>query len=429
MIIEFSVENFRSIKGLETLNMSAANIVSKHKEIDKRNVLIISDKLSLLKSKALYGANASGKSNIIKALIAFISIVHDSVKDEKVLAGRVEPFRLSTETEAKPTYFQLEFIVNKIQYRYGFEVTSEKVISEWLFGSPGKKEVPFFTREGNNINVNENQFKEGAKLIKLYKKSGNDIARENSLFLTTVKALNGIISKTIIDYIASIIVISGLGDKFMHMVAGDSLKEEKTKLKIVDLLKIADTGIDTIGRIELSKENFPNDGPKDLALEFEKGKKETIVLTGHKKFNAKQKSVKPVVFLMVKHESEGTRKMFELSPFIIQTLEEGRTLVIDEFDARFHPLLTRKLVELFNSEVSKGAQFVFSTHDTNLLNSNLLRRDQVSFVEKDKYGASHIYDLVSFKGVRNDSSFEKDYISGKYGAIPFIGDFDTIIGG
>lgn len=428
MIIEFSVENYRSIKELQTLNMSAANIVSKYKEIDKRNVLSVSEKLSLLKSRALYGANASGKSNIIKALVAFISVVHSSVKDEKILDERIEPFRLSTETESKPTYFQLEFIVNKIQYRYGFEVTHEKVVSEWLFGSPGKKEVPFFTREGRNIEVNENQFKEGAKLIKLYKNDGNDIARENSLFLTAVKALNGVISKTIIDYISNIIVISGLADRFMHAVAGDFLIAEKTKLKIVDLLKIADTGIDSIGIIELSKENLPNDAPSEVVQEFEKGKKRTIVITEHKKFNAKHKSVNPVIFSMVKNESEGSRKMFELSPFILQAIEEKRTLVIDEFDARFHPLLTRRLVELFNSDVNKGTQFIFATHDTNLLNANLLRRDQVSFVEKDKYGASHLYNLVSFKGVRNDSSFEKDYISGKYGAIPFIGDFDTVIG-
>ena len=132
---------------------------------------------------------------------------------------------------------------------------------------------------------------------------------------------------------------------------------------------------------------------------------------------------------MLFDESEGSKKMFEVSPLILDALNENRVLIMDEFDARFHPLLTRKIVELFNSNLNKGSQFVFATHDTNLLNAKLLRRDQVCFVEKDKYGASHFYSLVDFKGVRNDASFEKDYVSGKYGAIPFLGDFSSIIEG
>jgi AAA15 family ATPase/GTPase len=119
--------------------------------------------------------------------------------------------------------------------------------------------------------------------------------------------------------------------------------------------------------------------------------------------------------------------MFELSPFIYKALKEGSPLFIDEFDSRFHPLLTKKIVELFNSAENKQAQLVFTTHDTNLLSSELLRRDQIDFVEKDKYGASHLYSLIEIKGIRNDASFEKDYIQGKYGAIPFLGNFIHLI--
>jgi len=114
---------------------------------------------------------------------------------------------------------------------------------------------------------------------------------------------------------------------------------------------------------------------------------------------------------------------------ILQALNENSPLIIDEFDARFHPLLTKKIVELFNSDSNKGSQLIFATHDTNLLNAKLLRRDQICFVEKDKYGASHFYTLAEFKGVRNDASFEKDYIEGRYGAIPFLGDFNSVIDG
>src|SRR5690606_11274325 len=104
-----------------------------------------------------------------------------------------------------------------------------------------------------------------------------------------------------------------------------------------------------------------------------------------------------------------------------------RPLIIDEFDARFHPLLTRKIVELFNSIGNESSQLIVTTHDTNLLSANILRRDQIEFVEKDRFGASHLYSLVEFKGIRNDASFEKDYISGKYGAIPFLGNFNSLL--
>ncbi|HPS72439.1 MAG TPA: ATP-binding protein [Bacteroidales bacterium] len=427
MIIEFNIGNFRSIKDIQTFNMTAANIVSKYKEIDDTNLIKVSDKLSLLKSKGVYGANASGKSNLVRGLVAFIAIVNRSVKDEKILAEMIDPFRLSVTSENEPTYFQLSFLLDKIYYRYGFEASESKIHSEWLFGTPGKREVPFFTRINDKIEINESQFKEGASFSNLYSKGNNDIARENSLFLTTIKALNGALSKKIVDYISSITVISGLGDKRLHSIAGDSLKDEKTRALIIDLLKITDTGIDNVVRVEFTKENLPKDAPIELLSEIENNKKFSIILTEHKRYNKDLKRANTVAFLMASQESEGSKKMFEISPFIIKALETKSPIVIDEFDARFHPLLTKKLIELFNSKTNTGAQFIFITHDTNLLRANLLRRDQICFVEKDKYGGSHFYTLADFKGIRNDASFEKDYISGKYGAIPFLGDFSSII--
>lgn len=416
MLIDFSVENYRSIKEMQTLSMSAANISSKYKELDVNNVIKHSGKYSLLKSKAIYGANASGKSNLIRALVSFISIIVNSVKDENILKNRIEPFELSTETENKPSYFQLSFLLNKVYYRYGLEATTKEIKSEWLFGSPGKKEVPFFTREGKNITINENQFKESSKVTELYSQPENDIARDNSLFLTAVKSFSGGIAKDIVDYISDYIVISGLSDFQLHKIAEDSLEDEKLRSKIASLLRIADVGIDDISRVE-----FRN------GKENDKNGKRFLTTTLHKKFDKNLKEIGSANFYMVLNESEGSRKMFEVSPLILEALNEKRVLIMDEFDARFHPLLTRKIVELFNSTSNKGSQFIFATHDTNLLSAKILRRDQVCFVEKDKYGASHFYSLIDFKGVRNDASFEKDYVSGKYGAVPFLGDFSSII--
>lgn len=416
MFIDFSVENYRSIKDMQTLSMSAANIISKYKQLDKENVSKHSSKLSTLKSKAIYGANASGKSNLIRALVAFISVIANSVKDEKILNSRIESFELSTETEKKPSYFQLSFLLNKVYYRYGFEATNKEIKSEWLFGSPGKKEVPFFTRENTKIVVNENQFKEGSKVSDLYSQPENDIARSNSLFITAVKSFSGGIAREIVDYLSSYIIISGLSDFTLHKIAEESLGNESKRIKIAELLRVADVGIDDIGRIEYQSNK-----------EIEKNDKKFLTVTQHKKFDKNLKQAGSANFYMLTNESEGSKKMFEVSPLILDALNENRVLVMDEFDARFHPLLTRKIVELFNSNANKGSQFVFATHDTNLLNAKLLRRDQICFVEKDKYGASHFYSLIDFKGIRNDASFEKDYVSGKYGAIPFLGDFNAII--
>jgi len=146
----------------------------------------------------------------------------------------------------------------------------------------------------------------------------------------------------------------------------------------------------------------------------------------HDKFNSQKEKIGEANLQFSSSQSEGTLKMFEISSFIIKAIENGETLVIDEFDARLHPLISKKIVELFNSQGNSSAQLIFVTHDTNLLSADLLRRDQIDFVEKDKYGESHLYSLVQFKGIRNSASFEKDYIKGKYGAIPFLGDFNQL---
>jgi len=414
MLIEFSVGNFRSIKEVQTLSMVAGAIVSKSKDLDEANVIIASEKWHLLKSKAIYGANASGKSNIIKAMLAFISIVNDSVKDERVLNEFIEEFKLSSAYDDKPSFFQIMLLIDGIFYRYGFETTKDEIVNEWLFGTPGKKEVQFFLREGKDIQINDKQFAEGSKL--------KSLVREDALFLTVVKSLNGEVSKKITDFITNIAVISGLFVQEVYRNALTFLKDETDRQRIVDMLKIADTGIHDIRNIDLGEHSeADNNDSKNM-----QGGERSIVATAHKRINEKTGTKSFVGFDFLKNESEGSKKMFEISPVILHAMEFGTPVFIDEFDARFHPLLTKKLVELFNSEVNKCSQFIFATHDTNLLDASLLRRDQICFVEKDKSGASHFYSLAEFKGVRNDASFEKDYIRGKYGAIPFLGDFNAL---
>jgi AAA15 family ATPase/GTPase len=430
---EFSFGNFKSFKDIQTLNLSAAKIKSKSPEIDTINVIKGRniENISFLKSKAIYGANASGKSNIINALVTFIRIIRTSVKDEDILDAMIEPYRLSTETYNEPSFFQMIFWYNDIKYRYGFELNDKNIIAEWLYGKPGDRELPFFIRDNQEvIELDKTNFSEGHKLISLLDDDSddNDIFRHNSLFLSTLATFGfGKLSKQLVDSIASISIISGLGHQGMYNYAGDSLKSEKKKKFMLDFLKYGDIGIDDVDSVEVTSDDLPENVGEDIKNDFEKKKKRKLLISTRKKFDENLISSETESFSFANSESEGTKKLFELSPFIYNALKEKKVIVIDEFDARFHPLLTKKILGLFNSDNNDGSQFIFTTHDTNLLSSNSLRRDQIEFVEKDKYGASHLYSLSQFKGIRNTASFEKDYIQGKYGAIPFLGDFSKLL--
>ena len=430
-IQEFSFGNFKSFKDIQTLSLATSKLKSRYKEIDDKNIIhgMNNEGISFLKSKVIYGANASGKSNIVKALIRFIRIVKTSVKDDRVL-DMIDSFRLSTETENQPTFFQIIVWDKNVKYRYGFEANDQKITSEWLFGKPGERELPYFIRENEKIiEIDKTNFSEGDKLISLMDNDleNNSVFRQNSLFLSTLATFGfGKLSKQIVDGIASIIVIHGLGHQGMFSFAGDSLQDKKRKKYIVDFLKYGDIGIEDIDSVEISPDDLPEDIEDDIKKEFNKKERKKMILSSRKKFNEDYDFVENESFVFGMNESEGTIKMFELSPFIYEAIVEKRTIVIDEFDARLHPLLTQKILELFNSKANKGSQLIVPTHDTNLLSPKILRRDQIEFVEKDKYGASHLYSLAEFKGVRNDASFEKDYFQGKYGAIPFLGNFGKL---
>lgn len=302
----------------------------------------------------------------------------------------------------------------------------------WLYGKPGQRELPYFIRENQELlQLDKTNFSEGEKLkVLLFGEEigENQIFRDNSLFLSTLASFGfGKLSKQLIENLSTIRIISGLGHSGMYQYAGKSLGNDEKKEFIIDFLKKGDIGIEDLKAVDVSFSDLPKGIDDDIKRDFDRNQKKKMLISTRKKFDEHNNPVLPESFSFVFHESEGTQKLFELSPFIYEAIKEQKTIIIDEFDARFHPLLTKKIVELFNSRENIGAQLIFTTHDTNLLSSDLLRRDQIEFVEKDRFGASHLYSLVEFKGIRNTASFEKDYIQGKYGAIPFLGDFSEIL--
>jgi uncharacterized protein len=422
MLIEFSVGNYRSFKDRVTFSMVAANLVSKEKSIDINNTFEIDEELKLLKTAAIYGANASGKSNLARAL-SFMKwfMVNSSKETQSTDEINVEPFRLSTETEGKPSYFELAFLMDGRKYRYGFEVTQERVISEWLFYIPNIRETSLFERQLYSI-----------KSSKVYNADGvQKRTRSNALFLSVSAQFNVEIAERILEWLTDKLnIISGLHDEAYLNYTVKCFMDDKAD--IVQLIKKLDLGISDI---QVEQEDFTTDLlPDEMPDELKKlivkagGGKATSIGISHRKFDADGNYKSIEEFDLESHESEGTKKVFALAGPLVTALKEGEILIIDEFDARLHPLISLAIVKLFNSKEANpnNAQLIFMTHDTNLLSNKIFRRDQIWFTEKNKYSATDLYSLAEYK-IRNDASFESDYIKGRYGAIPYIGNLNHLI--
>jgi uncharacterized protein len=424
MLIEFSVGNYRSFKEQVTFSMVAANLVSKNKSLDANTVFAIDQELKLLKSAAIYGANASGKSNFAKAL-GFMKwfMVNSSKETQSTDEIGVEPFRLSTETEEKPSYFELVFLMDGRKYRYGFEVTQARVVSEWLFHVPNVREAKLFERELDHIKLSKNYDANGIQ----------QRTRNNALFLSVSAQFNVDLAEKILEWITDKLnIISGINDQAYLNYTVRCFINNKNRADIVELIKKLDLGINEIqvDQEEVTIDSLPDELPDELQKLIVKagGGKVTSIGIGHRKFDADGNYQSIEEFALESHESEGTKKVFALAGPLITALKEGETLIIDEFDARLHPLISLAIVKLFNSKESNAnnAQLIFTTHDTNLLNNEVFRRDQIWFTEKNRYAATDLYSLVEYK-VRNDASFESDYIKGRYGAIPYIGNLNHLI--
>ncbi|MEG4441198.1 ATP-binding protein [Microcoleus sp. AT9_B5] len=404
--------------------MVASSITEEEKELDENNVFPINDKLILLKSAAIYGANASGKSNLVAAINFMKWFVLNSSKETQVSdAIDIEAFRLSTETEKEPSFFEIVFILEGKTFRYGFEVNAREVVSEWLFQADDSEEKMLFERDFDNYILDD--FPEGQGI--------SDKTRSNALFLSVVAQFNGKISgKILLWFSKNLQLISGLQDTQYRKETLESFENDRHRHDIIEFIKKLDLGIADIEIINQPVFVIANNtavyGSSYGSL-YPISVTQTTVQTSHPKYDADGKQTSMERFDMEKHESEGTNKLFALAGILLDTLRTGKILLIDELDARLHPLITRELICLFNSNETNphNAQLIFTTHDTNLLTSKTLRKDQIWFTEKDNKGATDLYSLVEYK-VGKNASFERDYMIGKYGAIPFIGNFKELIG-
>lgn len=418
MLVNFRVKNFKSFRDLIEFSMEATKL----KNLKDSNTFDIYT-LSLLTSAVCYGANASGKSSLLDAMDTMKSIIKNSISIEKAKEYSAQPFLLNTQTEKKETLFEIEFILDEIIYRYGFEIaTDATILKEWLFQKKLQakaREVRLFERKKQSITLGVS-FKEGNLLI--------EKTRENALFLSVVAQFNGEISITVLEWFNQFNILSNIkSDEFEHY-SFDKLEDNDFKEKIVNLIKSADIGIYDISKKKVSFDELKKSNPKletlpDSLVKKSKDDGASTIETIHIQYD-ENNSFKAMKLFNLASESDGTQKLLALSAPIIETLIEGEILVIDELDNSMHTELVNAIVKLFNSKETNPnkAQLIFTTHDTNLLNQELFRRDQIWFTQKDIYGVSELYSLVEYgKGkIRDDLVLEKNYLDGKFGAVPFI---------
>ena len=405
MLIRFSFKNFKSFKNENCLDMEATSL--KEHEYNVAKV----DNGEYLKVSAIYGANASGKTNVLQAFDYMkkrILVSDDSKKNSPIDEENVYSFMINND----PIALEVEILAknNKI-YKYGFEVLKDTIISEWLFEKRVNKFYSIFERENNNVSMKPNKISdlvnidERTLFLNIYSK----IDRNNEDFSSVY---DWFVNSTYLD------LSNPNFERFINnRVSLKILSDENYKKELLKFIKTFDSGIEGIKTTPDSIEAVKsNNGIIDI---------EVI----HKGENGE---LKALPFYL---ESNGTRKMFHLFDFFMDALKNGMVLFVDELDAKLHPLLTRYIINLFhNSDTNKGnGQLIYSTHDTVNLNKETFRRDEIWFAEKDKDGISEIYALSDYileddknagKKVRNDATYNKDYLTGRYGAIPVLKEFE-----
>ncbi|MCD4823030.1 MAG: ATP-binding protein [Phycisphaerae bacterium] len=430
MLVEFRVKNFRSFRGEQVLSLVAGS----DKSLEEN--CIDAGKLKLLKTTAIYGPNASGKSNLIKAIDVMRDIVLKSADYKPGEDMPVVPYRLDAESEDMPTEFEVTFIHEKIRYQYGFALTKKRVEEEWLGAFPEGRTIDrvqsWFGRTYDKKTEKEGW--EFGSFLKGQKQQLADITKANTLFLSVAAQWNNKQLTTVYEWFQKYLQILPPKDQFAPVTAHAFIDKELKELK-VDIVEFvnaflenADLGIRGVEVSKLKPEElfFPEDMPEEVKADYLRKFKEKPPLEiqcVHHNSDTGEKE-----FFDLDDESEGTQRLFQLAFPWFQMIALGMTVFADELEASLHPLLTRELIKFVNSaEMNKqGTQLVFATHDTTLLDPELFRRDQIWFTEKDEGGASHLYSLQDYKEQkpRKGAAMQKGYLAGRYGAVPILEAFE-----
>ncbi|TXD80858.1 ATP-binding protein [Subsaximicrobium wynnwilliamsii] len=422
MLLEFKIKNFRSIKDWQSFSMLGE---SKVKELE--NSLIDHNGYKVLSSAIIYGRNASGKSNLLKAfkMIQYMVIFSDDFKvDDKI--DYYEPYKLDKNFRNEPVEFLIDFIgKDGIRYEYGLGYSSEEIVYENLRFYPKSQPAWLFRREkGEKIKYGES--------LTGNKKNIEELLYKNQLFLSKIGTEKNKQLAIPYSFFSKYLYVSDVHDTsydnvliqlFTNKMGKDNIPFFKENIN--KLMCVADTGIQSIN-IEESEINL--DGlPKEMTDEDKNELRERYkykIRTLHREFE-NGKEIGNIEFHLG-DESTGTLKLLAVGGLILEALADGQTLVIDELDKSLHPKLTRMLIRIFRSPKlnPKNAQLIFATHDVSLLDNELFRRDQVWFAEKEFEGNSHYYSISDIPGVRGNVPYEKWYMTGRFGATPVINEHE-----
>lgn len=422
MIIDFSVKNFRSFKEVQKLSFVANNRDETLPEaiIDPELAGAEFAKIRLLKGIVIYGANAAGKTNTLKALGFLAHMVEDSATDlDEGDATGVEPFLFDSSTPSEPSEFVLRFIVDGVRYHFALVLNKERILYESLSAFPKGREQVWYERSWDD---EENAYSWEPARPTDYRRDANLVkyTRANALYLSTAVKFNDKQLRPIYLWFKEQICMLRLNADFPPLSPGFTakqlMKDPNKRAQVTRLLQHADLGILSA---KASEHQFKEgDLPSDMPDEFVKqliDKKHIKISLGHRGVEGREYA------LEWEDESSGTQKFFALTGPWLDILENGYIAGLDEIESSMHPLMVHALLRLVFSESTnpKGAQLVFTTHNPLLLDTGLIRRDQVWFADKDDDGATYLYPLTDYKP-RKKESLVRGYMAGRYGAVPFI---------
>ncbi len=436
MLIEFKVSNYRSIGEEQVLSL-----VPFSKKGDSSDNIIEKNKHKALNAIAIYGANASGKSNLLLSMSLLDKLVNLSARSSSTTKLPFDPFLLRKGWDKKPTKFEITFILNDDKYRYGLEFFEEKIVSEWLYRKAIGREVHLFLRKDDVIETTS-AFKGNNKIIDL----AIEATKDNALFLSTCDMFNIDEAKLIFQWFRNFNMVDGLNTDREMLNTVNLWEDEIYKEKIneyITSLNLGVVGIDVATK-DFDADELPdtlNENAKSKIIKQLTGAKSFTVNTKHNVYTSTgEKTDEVITWKLEERESAGTNKAFHLSGPILFALINGGVLIIDEIEAKLHPIMTLETINLFlNRETNPhNAQLIFATHDTNLLSYSKLRRDQIYFSEKNEWESTEIYSLADFVYIdksdatkkqkeRPDTDKEKRYFEGRYGAIPILSDFHPLI--
>jgi uncharacterized protein len=413
MLLEFRLRNYRVFREDASLSL----IASSDKALLEENTLPtgIAGAQRMVKAVAVYGPNAGGKTTLLRAMQLMRGIVLESAALKPDQTFNVQPFRLDVTSKDEPTLFEVTLLLDGVRHQYGFTFTPKRITSEWLLVYQSTRRPQTWINRTYDTATDTEAY-DFSDYLSGPKKVWQEATRQNALFLSTAIQLNSESLQPLFKWFASALNVFLDGGHIPFDFSTSMIEQDKDRSAITSMLNAADIGIHSI------------------AVERKKGYSAQFSINPTTGEAVTMTAEQEVLLPKFRHvagtitddfdypdESQGTQKLFALAGPILDIIDKGHTLVIDELDRSLHPLLVRQIVKTFQDHAinTKGAQLIFSTHDTSLLDPTLLRRDQIWFAEKNDTQASKLTPLSDFSARKNEA-FERGYLTGRYGGIPVL---------